>query len=169
MLLSKQKQNKTNLRFYFTNLFPNKRLHKIFNTKFNNTIVVGIGGNVGNTIQTFHKLVRRFDANMRFCIVQTSPILQNPPFGYLKQDDFYNAIVVIKTNLSPLESLKAFQYYEKSFKRKRTFKNAPRTLDIDIIFFNNVKFNHKKLQIPHLYYKQRDSVVLPLRYIGYKV
>jgi 2-amino-4-hydroxy-6-hydroxymethyldihydropteridine diphosphokinase len=54
------------------------------------------------------------------------------------------------------------QRYENRFKRTRSFKDAPRTLDIDIIFFANKKINTKQLTIPHKNWSQRESVVIPL-------
>ncbi len=93
---------------------------------------------------------------------KTSAILQNPPFGFLEQDDFFNAIIVFKTSLGPKAFLKFLLHVEKIFGRKRSFKNAPRTLDLDIIFFDDIKYSQKNLEIPHPSWSKRDSVVLPL-------
>jgi len=131
----------------------------------NNTITIGIGGNIGNTTTIFKKLFLMLQQDSRFCIQRTSPILQNPPFGYIEQNDFFNAIIVLKSKLSPYEALRAFQRYENRFKRERSFQDAPRTLDIDIIFFNNLILNTKDLIIPHKGYKQRDSVLIPLKFV----
>nr|WP_236618711.1 2-amino-4-hydroxy-6-hydroxymethyldihydropteridine diphosphokinase [Lebetimonas sp. JH292] len=95
-------------------------------------------------------------------IIKTSIIYKNPPFGYLAQNDFYNTIMIIKTNFSPIELLNFLLYVEKKFGRVRTFKNAPRTLDLDIIIFNEIKINTKKLILPHPFFKKRDSVLIPL-------
>ena len=138
--------------FYFFNHYPFKSL---FYSSKNNFVTVGIGGNTGKVIKTFNKLFLALKSDCRFDILSTSPLLQNPPFGYLEQNDFLNAIIVLKTNLSPFESLREFQRYEKRFKRKRTFQDAPRTLDIDIIFFNDLKIVKKDLTIPHKGYKNR--------------
>lgn len=152
----------SSLTLYFNNLFP--KIH-IFKSKKKNIVTIGIGGNIGNTIQIFKKLFIMLQKDGRFSIKKTSPILKNPPFGYLEQNDFFNAIIVLETNASVFESLKIFQRYENRFKRKRSFKDAPRTLDIDIIFFNNLKINRKDLIIPHNDYKNRDSVLIPLKFI----
>jgi 2-amino-4-hydroxy-6-hydroxymethyldihydropteridine diphosphokinase len=61
--------------------------------------------------------------------------------------------------------LRAFQKYENRFRRKRSFKDAPRTLDIDIIFFNTLSIDTKTLTIPHKGYKQRESVLIPLKFV----
>ena len=151
-----------NLTLYFNNIYPYRGLN---NSKKKNKVTIGIGGNIGDVSKRFKKLFLAFKTDRRFTIIESSPLLKNPPFGYVDQDDFLNAIIVLKTNLSPLEALSAFQRYENRFGRVRSFQDAPRTLDIDIIFFNNLKMNTKKLILPHKGYKNRDSVLIPLKFI----
>ena len=64
--------------------------------------------------------------------------------------------------MQPKELLAYLMRVEKYFSRKRTFKNAPRTLDLDILFFDNRVVNTPKLIIPHPHWQERDSVVIPL-------
>ncbi len=127
------------------------------------TVVVGIGGNIGDTKRRFQKLFYYFKKDPFLDIKQTSSILQNPPFGYVNQPDFYNAVVVLKTNLTPLKLLRYLLKVEKKFKRRREFKNSPRTLDIDIIFYDKITYKKDELTIPHPKYHERDSVLLPLQ------
>ena len=158
-----KKKIDNSLTLYFNNTFPYKS-SKI--SKKNNTVTVGIGGNIGDVSKRFKKLFLAFKTDSRFSLMQTSPLLTNPPFGYTNQDDFLNGIMVFKTNLSAMECLRAFQRYEHRFQRVRTFQDAPRTLDIDIIFFNNLKMKSVVLTLPHHGYKNRDSVLIPLKYIN---
>lgn len=134
-------------------------------TKFKNNCIIGIGGNVGDVRKRFQKLFIYLDNHKRVHVKQTSPILKNPPFGFLDQDDFYNALMQIQTSMAPREFLKFLMHIEKKFKRKRSFKNAPRTLDLDIIFFNNIIYKHKRLTIPHPFWNERESVLIPLSYL----
>ncbi len=127
------------------------------------TVVVGIGGNIGDTKRRFQKLFYYFKKDPFLDIVQTSSILQNPPFGYINQPDFYNAVIVLKTNLTPLKLLRYLLKIEKKFKRRREFKNSPRTLDIDIIFYDKITYKKDELTIPHPKYNERISVLLPLQ------
>jgi len=127
-----------------------------------NIVLIGIGCNVGNCIRRFKKLFKYINSNFEIDIIQTSIIYKNPPFGYLAQNDFYNSILLLKTNYSAYRLLKYLLRVEKRFGRKRSFKNAPRTLDLDIIIFNNEKINKKDLIIPHPFFKTRDSVLIPL-------
>jgi len=124
--------------------------------------LIGVGCNMGNCIRRFKKLYLFLDSYPKIDVIQTSIIYKNPPFGYLEQNDFYNTVFVISTDFSPEGLLKFLLYTEKKFKRKRSFKNAPRTLDLDIIMYDYVKVNKKNLIIPHPFYKQRDSVLVPL-------
>ena len=140
------------------NFFP----AKIKKSNKKNIALIGIGCNLGNCIRRFKKLYRFISLHPKTDVIQTSVIYKNPPFGYLKQPEFYNSIFVIKTDFSPYELLNFLLYVEKKFGRIRSFKNAPRTLDLDIILYNNVKVNTEKLKIPHPFYKQRDSVLVPL-------
>jgi len=124
--------------------------------------LIGIGCNMGNCIRRFKKLYHFLNSHPKIDIIQTSIIYKNPPFGYLDQDDFYNSILIIKTNFSPFELLNFLLYTEKKFGRIRSFKNAPRTLDLDIIMFDELKINTKRLIVPHPFFKKRDSVLIPL-------
>lgn len=155
----KQRLNKDLTLFYFSN-FP-KKFNTISNKKYLATI--GIGGNIGNTKQIFDKLILCLKKDSRFTLIKTSPLLKNPPFGFLNQPYFLNGIIKLKTNLCAYDFLKAMQRYEKRFGRKRSFQDAPRTLDIDIIFFDNNKINTKKLIIPHKNWANRESVIIPLK------
>ncbi|PHR70817.1 MAG: 2-amino-4-hydroxy-6-hydroxymethyldihydropteridine diphosphokinase [Arcobacter sp.] len=126
-------------------------------------VTIGIGGNVGDVKKTFNKLFLCLKEDTRFDILQTSPLLKNPAFGFLDQKDFLNGIITLKTNLGLNDFFKSMQRLEIRYGRKRSFKDAPRTLDIDIIFFANKKVNTKKLIIPHKSWHNRESVTIPLK------
>ncbi len=151
-----------NLTLYFDKNYPYKALKK---SKKRHVATLGIGGNIGNTRRRFQKLFIYLQKGGVVDIIQTSPILKNPPFGYTNQKDFYNAIIIIKTNLNPINLLKFVLRVEQFFKRDRHFENSPRTLDIDIIFFDKISVNRKDLIIPHPHYQERESVLIPLSYI----
>ncbi len=130
---------------------------------------LGIGGNIKNTRRRFQKLFIYLSKSNVVDILYTSPILRNPPFGYTKQKDFYNAVIIVKTDLNPNNLLKFVLRVEQFFKRDRSFKNSPRTLDIDIIFFDKITINRENLVIPHPHYQKRESVLIPLAYLAKRV
>ena len=132
------------------------------------SVILGVGGNVGDTVRRLEKLALYFQNDPMVSLHQTSFILKNPPFGYLEQKDFYNAVMLISTNLSPLKLLKHLLRVEHIFGRKRSFKNAPRTMDLDMIFYDDRSMKSAKLTLPHPSWFLRESVVLPLVSLGDK-
>jgi len=151
-----------NLTLYFDKNYPYKASKS---SKKAHIATLGIGGNIGNTRRRFQKLFIYLQKSGAVDIIQTSPILKNPPFGYTNQEDFYNAVIIVKTDLNPINLLKFVLRVEQFFKRARHFENSPRTLDIDIIFFDKIGLNRRDLIIPHPHYQDRESVLIPLSYI----
>lgn len=147
----------------------NRTLHKRINPKHRHIITLGIGANLG----TSQEICKRFAhllgslTGKDSTLLATSPILHNPPFGYTNQPYFYNAIITLATSLSVVELFARVFYLERRFGRgrKRAFKNAPRTLDIDIIFYDKVIIKRAYLTIPHHGFRTRDSVLLPLDFM----
>ena len=125
-------------------------------------VLLGVGGNIGDTVRRFDKLYHYLSNRRDMSIIETSPILKNPPFGYLKQDFFYNALIEISTDLIPVELLKRTQMTERLFGRVKNFKDGPRTLDIDIIFHSLGRVEREFLKIPHPGWQERESVILPM-------
>lgn len=139
--------------------FPSKFA---FESGFKFSFILGVGGNIGNSKARFEKLFLRLRDDKRFHVVLTSSILQNEAFGYKDQADFLNAVMLIQTSLSPFETLKICMHLENIFGRKRSFKNAPRTLDLDILYFSAKTRKQKKLILPHPGVNERISVIYPL-------
>ena len=152
------------LTLFYTSNFP--KIFTYHSSKRYN-VTIGIGGNIGDTKKIFDKLLLYLKSDARFDILITSPLLLNPPFGFLEQNDFLNGIISLKTNLAPNDFLKNMQRLEKRLGRKRSFQDAPRTLDIDIIFFDDKKIDTKKLIIPHKDWANRESVIIPLKRMYY--
>ena len=139
--------------------FPTCRAKKAF---FAHEAMIGLGGNEGDVKKRFVKLYRFLQNDRRLFVRQSSPVLKNPPFGYTEQADFYNAVMVVQSSLHVSALLKVLLHVEKVFGRKRVFKNGPRTLDLDIIFFDRLRRNDSRLTLPHPRWSERLSVVVPL-------
>ena len=129
--------------------------------------VLGIGGNIGDVPRRFEHLFHYLKRSTFVSVLESSPLLKNPPFGFLEQKDFYNALLLVETRLTPKELLRYVLRIEKHFGRKRSFKDAPRTLDIDLIFYDTIRMNSAVLTLPHAGWTQRDSVCVPLSYMSY--
>jgi len=135
-------------------------------TGFRHRAIIGIGGNLGDTARRFNHLIHFLQRQPQLALLHTSPLLQNPPFGYADQDDFLNAVIEVSTSMRPRELLEFLLRTEKRFGRKRSFANAPRTLDLDLIFFDAVKMQTPRLTLPHPHWHERSSVLIPLEYLG---
>ena len=127
--------------------------------------LIGIGGNIGDVPRRFEKLFWFLKRSRAVSFVASAPILRNPPFGYLDQPDFYNSLIQLQSPFTPAELLRFLLRTEQRFGRKRTIKDGPRTLDLDIIFYDDVSINSKKLTIPHPQWMNRSSVLIPLKYM----
>lgn len=148
-----------NLTAYYSLRFPHS---KRVSSAHRYEVVVGVGGNVGDVRRRFEHLYIALQRDKRVAIEKTSLILKNPPFGYLEQEDFFNSIIIVKTSMQPRSFLSYLMRMEKKFGRRRSFANAPRTLDLDIIFFDNRVINTQSLIVPHPHWFERESVVIPL-------
>lgn len=125
-------------------------------------VLIGVGGNVGNCLRRYKRLYHYLTTHPRVNPEATAPLYINPPFGYLKQAPFVNTLILLRTNLSPRALLFALLKIERRFGRRRSFKNAPRTLDLDIIFFETKVMYNEKLRLPHPGWRERPSVLVPL-------
>ena len=142
--------------------FTSPRFKRNPKNSFRHRITIGIGGNVGDVKRRFEHLYIVLKRDKRVELLETSLILKNPPFGFSDQDDFFNSIIVLQSNMQPFVFLDYLMRLEKKFGRKRSFANAPRTLDLDIIFFDNRVIDTPKLIIPHNSWHKRESVIIPL-------
>ena len=93
-------------------------------------------------------------------------IYKSKPYGYLKQNFFYNSMVHLKSELLPIELMNKIQLIEKKLKKNKRIINGPRKIDLDIIFWGYKIFNNRELSIPHPRASERDFVLFPLQDIA---
>jgi 2-amino-4-hydroxy-6-hydroxymethyldihydropteridine diphosphokinase len=146
-------------------LFPYKQKEKKNKAFDKDSVIIGLGGNVGNVIYTFKKVFYFLSHHKKIQIVNSSILLQNPPFGFVEQRDFINTIIILNTSMRVKEFLKYILNIEKKLGRKRLFPNSPRTIDIDIIYFKNKIIKTDNLTIPHKDWTNRLSVIIPFNFI----
>lgn len=126
---------------------------------------IAIGSNLLNPLD---QVITAFDeiGNMpKSVLIKKSSCYSSLPSGYKDQPDFINAVVLIETELSPHELLSELQTIEYLHKRERSFPNAPRTLDLDILLFGDIRLNSPELTIPHPRMHERAFVIFPLQEI----
>lgn len=143
-------------------LIRTKDFPSILSSQSGHRVLLGIGGNIGDVVRRFEHLFYYFKRSSLLRVIETAPIVKNPPFGYTEQGDFFNSLLLIETFLTPKALLRYLLRVEKMFGRKRLFKDGPRTLDIDIIFYENVEMETHELTLPHPGWRERASVLIPL-------
>lgn len=130
--------------------------------------ILGVGGNIGDVKRRMNHLWFYMQRMSLLRVVRSGIILRNPPFGYTEQSDFENTVMEIATSLEPKALLRLIWRIEKRFGRRRSFANAPRTLDLDILFFEKRSIRTKELSIPHPHWNERVSVTIPLGSLAHK-
>lgn len=127
---------------------------------------LSIGSNMGDKESYLNQAVDMLydDDNCR--VTAVSNFIQTKPYGPVEQDDFLNGCVEIETIYSPQELLKAVNIIEASADRKREIHWGPRTLDIDIILYDDEIVADKNLYIPHREMHKREFVLEPLNQIA---
>ena len=120
-----------------------------------------LGSNIGNSEEQLHLAIAAIE-NEVGKVIHTSSIYQTAAWGKKDQPDFLNRVIVVETNLSVEKSLSIILAIEEKMGRERTEKNAPRIIDIDILFFNDDIINQKDLVVPHPEIQNRRFVLVPL-------
>lgn len=128
--------------------------------------IIALGSNLDNPAEQVRQAAQRIAALPEMVSFRLSSLYVTAPVGYAEQPDFINAVAQIDTNYSAFELLRELQNIEQQFGRVRTFQNAPRTLDLDIIDFNHENVNAPDLILPHPRAHLRGFVMLPLAEIA---
>jgi 2-amino-4-hydroxy-6-hydroxymethyldihydropteridine diphosphokinase len=127
---------------------------------------LGLGGNLGDPQNAMASALQAIDADPRTNVVTVSSVYRTPPWGKTDQPDFLNAVAGIETGLSPRELLDLCLNAEKGLKRVRAERWGPRTIDIDILLFDDRTIEEPGLEVPHPRMTQRAFVLLPLAEIA---
>ena len=126
------------------------------------TVVIALGSNLGDR----RRFIRRAIEELRkvIAIVRVSSIIETEPVD-APPPPYLNAVVLGHTRLTPEEVLDALQAIEKRLGRRRSTRNAPRTIDLDLILHGANVRRTRRLTLPHPRYRQRDFVMKPLEEI----
>lgn len=124
--------------------------------------VIALGSNLNEPKLQVQAAMMRLGEVVGLEIIQASSLYITRPVGYLDQPDFVNAVVLIQTSMLPEALLNQLLKIEVEFGRTRSFANAPRLLDLDLIDYNGQIVNSKYLTLPHPRAKERGFVMLPL-------
>jgi len=122
--------------------------------KYDN-VFLGLGSNISDRKKNIETALDFINQNNRIKIVKSSSIYESPPWGYKNQENFYNQIIQIETNLEPYELLVFVKSIEKTMGRQTDIKWGPRNIDIDILIFSDIIIKGDFLNIPHRYLLNR--------------
>lgn len=125
-----------------------------------NKAYLSLGSNIENRENFLKKAI--FEIKKTEKVIKKSKIYETSPVGYKNQGNFLNMVIQIETTLSPQELLIKLQEIEKELGRERKIKNGPRTIDIDILTFEDTIVDEPSLKIPHPRMHERKFVLVPL-------
>ena len=126
-------------------------------------VYLGIGTNIGDRIQNINDALDAITHLPSTNVTAVSSLYETEPWGYTDQDNFYNICIEIETELSPNGILGACLGIEAALGRVRTFRYAPRVIDIDVLLYENVSMDTQELTVPHPKIQDRAFVLVPLK------
>lgn len=125
-------------------------------------VYLSIGSNMGNREQLIQEGIGKLENHPLIRAVKVSKLITTKPYGPVEQEDFLNGCLELDTLLDPEELLEFLHVIEAEADRKRTIVWGPRTLDLDIVFFDKLIYESKDLIIPHVDMQNRFFVLKPL-------
>jgi 2-amino-4-hydroxy-6-hydroxymethyldihydropteridine diphosphokinase len=122
---------------------------------------IGIGANLGDAQTSVQQAIQRLAQLPSTALQAQSSLFLSAPVD-AQGDDYVNAVVELSTALSALDLLHALQELELAFGRERPYRNAPRTLDLDLLLYADQSIRTEELMVPHPRMTERAFVLLPL-------
>ena len=123
---------------------------------------VALGANLGEAVATLRQVLADIAALPHTQLLQASPFLSSAPLD-ADGPEYVNAVVRLETRLNAVELLQALQGLENAAGRTRDYHHAPRTLDLDLLFYGDAHIQSEYLSLPHPRWTQRAFVLLPLQ------
>lgn len=124
---------------------------------------IGIGSNLGDKQGNCRRAIEALGSDPRNRLVRCSPLYCTEPVGKTDQDWFVNGVVSLETSMGPRELLEFLLSVEKKMGRIREEKWGPRTIDLDILFYQDQILHDNDLHIPHPSLHERRFVLIPLK------
>ncbi|MDE5753972.1 MAG: 2-amino-4-hydroxy-6-hydroxymethyldihydropteridine diphosphokinase, partial [Oscillospiraceae bacterium] len=128
--------------------------------------VIALGSNIGDSRAYLQDAVQKLSKDPCIRNLIQSEWISTKPYGYTQQDDFLNGAVSLQTIYSPFRLLRLMQEIENQAGRTREIHWGPRTLDLDLIFYDDAIIRDPKLVVPHPDMHNRDFVLQPVAAIA---
>lgn len=126
------------------------------------TAFIGLGSNLADPVVQVSQALQALDRLPQTRLLKSSSLYRSAPVGYLDQPDFINAVAQVETGLAPRALLDALLALELECGRTREFPNAPRTLDLDLLIYDDLPHHEHGLTVPHPQMQRRAFVLRPL-------
>lgn len=139
------------------------------NAPKNHTAYIGLGSNLEDPIQQLRTALAELNELTGTRLIRASSLYSSKPVGPQDQPDFVNAVAQLETAFEPLELLDQLQALEQAHRRVRERHWGPRTLDLDLLLFDDTIITHPRLTVPHAHMHERGFVLLPLAEISPKL
>lgn len=123
---------------------------------------IGLGSNLADPVAQVLQAMQAIGKLAGINVTARSSLYSSAPVGYLEQPDFVNAVVKVETTLQPLALLQTMLALEQKNGRTREFQNAPRTLDLDVLMYDDLQHHEHGLTLPHPQMHNRAFVLQPL-------
>lgn len=130
------------------------------------TVYLGLGSNMGDKKAYLDTAISALEGMPLCRVCRVSDYIETEPWGYQEQDRFLNAVAEIETLLEPEALLEKLQEIERGAGRERKMRWGPRTLDIDILFYDELCYESERLIIPHPQITNRDFVLRPMNQLA---
>ena len=130
------------------------------------TCYIGIGSNLGDRRSYIDKAIGELSSSAGIKIARVSSIYETEPLSDIPQGKFLNGVIEAETVLDPRGLLKRLNEIEAGLGRKRPARNAPRTIDLDILYYGDSAINDRDLVVPHPRIGEREFVLKGLRELG---
>lgn len=130
------------------------------------TAYIALGSNMGDKEKYLNEAVEKLQQTSDCQVLKVSDFLVTAPYGGVEQDDFLNGALALKTLLTPQELLERLHEIEQEAHRERLIHWGPRTLDLDILLYDDLVLDTPDLIIPHVEMHLRDFVLIPLTQIA---
>lgn len=127
-----------------------------------NKSYLSLGSNMGDRVGMLRQAVRLLKEHPAINVMKISSLYETAPVGFTEQDAFLNMVVQLQTSLNAYELLEICQDIEQTLERKREIRWGPRTIDLDILLYNQDEFETENLVIPHPRMHERAFVLVPL-------
>jgi len=129
-------------------------------------VFIGIGSNLDDKCGNCSRALDALAAKREITLLLASSLYDTEPYGDIEQDWFVNSVAKVETELNPFDLLKLLKTIESDFGRTRNIKGGPRTLDLDMLFYDNLVLSQDQLTIPHPLCHERAFVLIPLMEIA---